>query len=250
MSFNYNSPILNNMGIGYNNPIPPNPIGNIVNVGNSGYLSGNYNGRFLSPSQRRQMEEARIAQERELERQQCDMFKKISRNVNKGLGIEVTEEQLSNRYSPIYEQQRQLDADEQSFYHLYDIDSRCLDFNPYAARMVANCNAYHDHMEQQFPKDMTLTEFYEESYKLKLEEVLNEQKQKQRNLTSLYDRDGYNKIREMHKKISNQYNSALSNESDNIDDMTVTRFNLPERLRQSREERIARFRAQCLNQTR
>ena len=244
MSYNYNSPIINNMGMGYGyNPIPPNPIGNIVNVGNSGYLSGNYNGRFLSPSQRRQMEQARIAEERERERQQSDIFKMISKNVNKGMGNEITDEQLSNRYNPVYEQKQ--DEDEQIFYHLANINERSVNFNPYAARAVMNCNAYHEQMEQQFPKDMTLTEFYEESYKLKLEMVLDEQKREQRNLTKLYDRDGYAKLREMHGKISKQYGSVLTNDSDNIDDMTVTRFNLPEKMRQDREARIARFRAAC-----
>ena len=75
--------------------------------------------------------------------------------------------------------------------------------------------------------------------------VLDEQKREQRNLTKLYDRDGYAKLREMHGKISKQYGSVLTNDSDNIDDMTVTRFKLPEKMRQDREARIARFRAAC-----
>lgn len=225
--YNYSSPIINNMGIGYNNPIPPNPMGNIVSIGNSGYISGNYQGRYMSPFQRRQQQEALIAQQREQERMQSDMFKKLSKGVNRALGNDISDETLNEMYNPQYQQQVQQDPEEQIYHHLMGLDDRCINFNPVAAQMVNNCNMYHEQMEQKFPKDMTLSEFYQESYQLKLEMVLEQQKQQNKNLTKLYDKNAYAELRKMHGQSSKYFNSILSGntnhmQSDNIDDLTVT----------------------------
>lgn len=238
--YNYNSPIINNMGIGYNNPIPPNPMGNIVSVGNSGYISGNYNNRYISPFQRRQQEEAMLAQQREQQRAQVDMFKKLSKGVNNALGNEISEERLNEIYNPQVQQVQQ-DPEEQIYHHLMGMDDRCLNYNPRAAQLVNSCNAYHEQMEQRFPKDMTLQEFYEESYQLKLEMVLEEQKQQNKNLTKLYNRDAYSELMKMHGQSSKYFNSVLSGnanpvQNDNIDDLTVTISNSLRTEQQRRKE--------------
>lgn len=223
--FNYNSPIVNNMGAQYSN-VPPNPMGNIVNIGNSGYLNGNYQGRFYDPFQARRQQEAQLAQQREYERQQTDMFKKLSKGVNNALGQEISDERLNELYNPQYAQPIQQDPDELAYHHLMNMNERTQGFNPRLAQVVNNCNMYYEQMEQKFPKDMSLAEFYEESYQIKMEIMQEKQKEQNKDLTKLYDRNGYAELRKIHAHSSKMYNTIFGNQqptqSNSIDDMTVS----------------------------
>jgi hypothetical protein len=257
--FNTNSPIINNMNQGqpaYGCP-PPNPIGNIVNIGNvgyygntnTGYYSGNYNNRF-NPYIYRQQQEAMIAQQREDTRNQADMFKGISRVVHKAIGDEVSEDYLNKKYDPVYEQQEKMDEDEYAYNTLMNMQMQGREIigNPYAIQQIINSNAYCDEQKRRFPDDISVAEFHGRAYELVLDAYMDKKREEERNLGQLYNKNEYNKLINMHSKSSQYFNSIMkmngnTNLNSTIDDMTVS---IPNHLASEATRRRAAFLASIL----
>lgn len=265
--FNTNSPIINNMQQGMQfgtqpnyGCVPPNPIGNIVNIGNvgyyantnTGYYSGNYNARYINPYIYRQQQEAMIAQQHEAVRNQSDMFKNISRTVHKALGNDVSDEFLNKKYDPVFEQQQRMDEDEYAYNTLMNMQMNGNEIigNPYINQQIINTNAYCDQYKQNFPDSMSVSEFHARGYELILDAINDERRSQEKNLGQLYNRDEYNKLINMHSKSSKYFNSIMrinemnSMNNGTIDDINVT---LPNKLATQAMERKSAFMEAILN---
>lgn len=254
--FNYNSPAINNMQMGGMNRMgsfPSNPIGNVngmVNVGmsgyNGGYYNGNYNG-YVNPFYLRQQQEMQLLQQREIERQQSDMLKSISRKVNNALGIEQNEEHY-NQYNPVYETQQQMSQEEQTYYRLMNIERTGFAGNPLLIRYINNNNAYFDSVKQRIPDDISMYDFCEMSSEIGQEIIDEKLRNQQRNLGKLYNSNGYNELIKMHKNTSNFFNTMISNKNQSLagtlDDMSI---GLSSNLQNQISERKSRFMAAVMN---
>ena len=239
--YNTNSPIINNMqgmtfgGQAYGGP-PPNPMGNIVNIGNvgyygssSGYYNGNYGARYIDPYSYRREQEAMIAQQHEAMRGQSDIFKSISKAVHKSSGNEVSEEYLNKVYDPQFEQQQKMDEDEYSYNQLTSMQLQGREFvgNPYAIQETLYRNAYVEQQKKRFPDDISVSEFHERGYELILDALNDKRYAEEKNLGNLYNKDEYNKLINMHSKSAKYFNSLMQIHEANgmggsIDDITVS----------------------------
>lgn len=270
--FNQQSPIVNNMmmngqnnGIYPNGYIPPNPISNVVPIGNTGYNTmnnnmGNMNGyynnnnvynnmynNYYNPYLAAQQEQMRQAQLMEQQRAQSDMFKSISRKVNKSLGREVDDEYLK-RYDP--EDPRQVKQDEELI-----ITNRLLNlhYNGYygnyeAQRFIEANNRHFEQIKQQYPDDMSMLEFSEKFADIYVEHLQDKEKESRKNLTQLYDRNGYNQLIQMHKNSNNYFSTVFQGGNPNrevtIDDMEVK---LPNHMQNEYQARRQAFLSAILN---
>jgi hypothetical protein len=237
--FNYNSPIVNNMmGYGgmYNGYIPPQPIGNMINIGGQGYNGGYYNGiynNYFNPYLAMQQEELRKAQEREMLRQQSEIMKSISRNVNTALGRDVDDEYLS-QYDPIEYDNEKVQND-MLYDRLVNLDRTATTFNPRLANFVEYNNKMFDAAKERFPDNTGVINFFSQAGELYAEAMMREWKEKQKDLTQLYNSDKYKQLINLHSK-----GGSLGNLNRNIDvnDMEIT---LPNHLQNEYTARKAAF---------
>lgn len=239
--FNANSPIINNMmgapqGMYSPGYIPPNPIGNIVNIGNGynnmgGYYNNNYS--YYNPYLIAQQQQAMMAQQREEERRQSDIMKLISTKVNKAGGYEVTDEFL-NQYNPVYEQPQNEDLEITNRLANIFYNGSCGD-----QRLIAGINArnaLYDSHKQRFSDDMSMFEFFERGGELYREALEQKHLAAQRDVSRLYNSSQYNELIGMHKNSSNYYNSIFRGGNQGkeitIDDLEVK---LPDQLQSNNE---------------
>lgn len=250
--FNSNSPIVNNTMLGGNGGIyptngyiPPNPIGNIMNIGNmgynnmGGYYSNNYN--YYNPylaAKQQEIEEARM---REMQRQQCDVTKLIFSKASAASGIEVTEDQLQ-RFDVQYVQQTNNEQNE--YNRLLNIHMQGNQNNTTITdKYVQSHNNLYEQSRKDISDDMTLFEFFEYADENQLvNKAIQQNNSKQVNdLSKLYDTNGYNKLIKMHSGSSSYFNSMFNkdyNPNTSIDDMTIA---LPNHLANEHNERRKAF---------
>lgn len=238
--FNYNSPTANYVTGGMYNNIPPNPIGNTLNVGGMGYnnpyvqqqnfgmMNGYYNQQYnisMNPYLYQQQLKAQEAAQKEQMRQRSDMMKRFSRTVHKSIGdldkFDNFDEFLNKQYDPVEthygKTQYEIDADH--YNHLSNLVPITPDYN-----YINRCNTIHESYRKRFPSNMGLSDFLDNAGTLILEDMVSNNNKLNRNGKLRYDSDNYKKILDSHKSCSNYFNSALlsnRNSSINIDDMEI-----------------------------
>lgn len=238
--YNTQSPIVNNMMLGGNGGIhqpgciPSNPIGNILPIGSNGYNNGNsggyYNGVYNNYNPYLVAQQMQIQQTRLKEQQRCqsDVYKNISRCVNKALGNEITEEHLQqydiqDNFGPqSYTPEQQEDM---MTVRLLNVNQNGINGNIYNARLIQANNAHFDMVKQQYPDDISTLEFSERFTDIYVDMLKDKNKVLEKNLSTLYDSNRYNQLINMHKSDNNYFagtfrqNTGNSNVS--IDDMEV-----------------------------
>lgn len=219
----------------YNQP-QPNPIGNVIGIGNNGYnnmggyYSNNYN-NFYNPYLAMQQQKIQEAQMREMQKQQSGIYKRISRSVNRALGNDIDEDYLNKRYdyNTSYNNPNQLTEDQMEDIKMNQLID--LYYNPQSycnyenLRFIEMSNRIHDRNKQQFPDDTSLYDFMENSYKL-YGAILDEQlRHSQRNLSKLYNSKQYNELIQLHSNgtgyFNTVFNNGMMNNNSNIDDMEI-----------------------------
>lgn len=245
--YNQNSPIMNNMmyqnnGMGYN--IPPNPINNIVNLGNMGYnqnipnMGGYYNNQYnnyYNPYFTIQQEEIRQAQLREEQKQYSNMMKKISLAVHARDNIENMDDFLSQYDPPQPIMENIEETTTAKLYNLYYSGSYG---NPALAERVHNNNMMYERAKQEFPDTMGFIEFSNNSYKLVDDMLKQKQIEKERNnITKSYNANGFDQLVKMHSNSTNYFNSLFSGvqktKDVNIDNLEIT---LPPNIYEKRKQ--------------
>lgn len=257
--YNYNSPIMNNMF----NPTMPQPqqqpfyqgtIGNMVSMSPGyngamnnmgGYYGGMHQGYYnpyLIEQQRKEAE----ARQRQVEIQNAEILKMVSRNVNKALGM--TDEQIQEhvkKYDPQFVQETRLtdkQIAEMNTAKLMDLDSRPQTMSYQQQMYMSAVIKERQRMNEAFPPEMGLAEFFEkfgeEEYNMKMQEL----KSQQRQLNNLYNSSQYNDLLNMHNSSSNYFNSVFGKGQNNIpttiDDLEVK---LPSSISQEMQMKKMKF---------
>ena len=245
---NYNSPIINGMG---NNNNFNGQMGNMVPFGNVGYnnninynnMGGYYNGMynsFFNPYLAAEQQRIQEAQRKEHERQQAGIMKMLCKHVNNGLGLKEPSEEFLKRYDPV-EERFQQDPEEEITYNLMQLPPPGVSYNTRSLQAIQACNQLYDNSKKKYPDKMGIKEFNEASGLIYAELLDEERKEKQRNLSTLYNSEDYNKILE--KKGSTTYLNTFfgggsTNSNVNLDDMEIK---LPNNLKNEWEERRRKF---------
>lgn len=263
MFINNNSPIVNNMmgnGIYPNGYIPSNPIGNIVGIGTNGYnnigmmnMGGYYNNQYnnyYNPYLAQQQRQIQEAQMREQMRAQTDVLKTISRSVNNALGAEIDMNKHLEQYNPekFYNLQQQglyeYQQDEDQLIHQKLMNVHCNGFegNIVNLKLIEANNILYEQEKQKRPDNISLNDFNRSLGETLNEIQLQEMKNRQRNLSSLYNSNQYNQLVKMNGQANSYFNSMFQGTAMqrdmNIDDMEVK---LPTHLVQSYQERKKAF---------
>lgn len=214
--------------------ISPQPIGNIMNISGYGYNNNNqgimggyynpYNQGYYNPYLIHKQQQALEAQKREQQRQQADIWKKLSRNVNAVTNTIDDIEKHVKKYDP---------TDTQSEDYLEMIKYNKL----MNLRQVNNENSMNlniqkinnqiEETKKKYPDDMSLMDFFDKAGEMILEIRLEDMRNKQRDVSQLYDRDGYQSLIKSHSGNTNYFNSVFGDRQRrevNIDDLEV---NLP-----------------------
>jgi hypothetical protein len=237
-------------GVMYSNITPPNPLSNIIGIGNvgynnvnmGGYYTGAYNG-YYNPYLAAKQQEIQLAQQKELERKNSDMLKRISRNVNKALHSDIEDmDQYLKQYDPVYPGQD--DNSEDSITHkLLNLHYNGSYVDMSAVQLVQYHNQMFDQAKKEFPDDMSMYEFHEKASELYLQARIVRQKDTQKDISKLYNSSEYNQLINMHGKGSANYFDSVfkggaSQQETNIDDMEIK---LPNHLCNQFEERKRMF---------
>lgn len=195
---------------------PPVPIGNIANItGAAGYNGGYYNGmynNYYNPYMAAQQEEQRKAQEKELRRQQSEAMKALSRMAHAVDGEEISEERLNELYDyhPV-----EITKEDKEWMEIQRLAQQPpIDRSIYIQRQMAE--AYSRANKFTRP-DMTLEEFLEAGWDIMADIMTREQQEKERDLSTLYNKDKYSKL--VNKSVG--YNGHIFKGEVSIDDMSV-----------------------------
>lgn len=243
----------NNIGGIYN--IPPSPIGNTSPIGYGGYTNGYYsnsNYNRHNPYFIQQQREIQMAQQRESQRAQSSILKKLHKASATYRGEEVTEEELSmyDPPSPVEDMVRDFTYDEKmEYYKLLEIEQnkklqqdRVLELEGTTVPFVNTRNNAYLMMCQQakeeIPNDVGLVEYLDKYAPLKyIEAMKNDEREKQKDLTSVYNKADYGKLLGIHK-ASPMFGNALNPDA-SIDDQTIR---LPTYISdKAKQERRAKF---------
>ena len=245
-------PMNNNPNGMYNNyNISPNPMGNVMNVGsgynntNNGYYNSNnmYN-NYFNPYLAIQQNQAREAQMKEQQRTESDMMKRISRAVNKASGSEISDDTLGEIYDYKEPEQYKVDPDSveymQSFVaSLYITDNRYL---PQDIQFVNRFNQMYDQAKQMCPDDISMYDYNQKMSEQYVQMLIDNNREKQRDVSKLYNSNDYNKLLNMNSKSSSYFNSIFNggnmNNNVSVDDMEVT---LPNHLANEYQSRRKQF---------
>lgn len=238
--------------------IPSNPIGNIAPLGYGGMYGGYYTGNYnrYDPYYLQQQKELQLAQQREDQRTQSSIFKKLYKTSSNCLGLAITEEDLG-RFDPQFDEdlttgmnQEEMETyyylqrrDEYMNYHQQQISAMqgnsipCMSTQGYAYNQAYN--QMYDKAKKEIPDDVGLAEYLEKYAPKKIMEAYEQdQKKAQADLTKLYNKTDYNELIKSNRSI---FGSTVFNPDASIDDQEIRLPNLiSERTRQER-------RAQFLN---
>lgn len=235
--FNYNSPTVGYVMGGMGN-IPPNPIGNTLNVGgygynynpaNAGYMGGYYGGGYgggyqpmMNPYLYQQQLTYQEAALREQERRQSDLMKTLSRVAHNAIGdmnqYENFDEHLK-QYDPIV-----TDSVAYSEEAHYNKLATLQPMQPNYA-FINHCNAVSAQYKAKCPDNMGLFDYLDRSGELRIERMLEQSTQLSRDGKLQYDTTQYRKLLEDHRSTSSYFNSLITQgmgpNKISIDDMEI-----------------------------
>lgn len=236
--------------------IPSNPIGNIAPLGYGGLYGGYYTGNYnkYNPYYLQQQQEIQLAQQREAQRTESSLFKRLYKASSTCLGLEVTEEALS-QFDPQFEEDITAGLNHEELQKYYSLQQREQYMNYHQQQIIAMqgngvpCvssegaaynNAYHQMFEKakkEIPDDVGLAEYLEKYAPKKLMEAYEaDQKRAQADLTKLYNKSDYN---ELIKTNRSMFGSSVFNPDASIDDQEIRLPNLISE--QTRQERRKQF---------
>lgn len=263
--FNTNSPIVNNMmlsgqgGVYPNGYIPPNPISNMMPIGNNGYnnnvngMGGYYNNNYnnyYNPYLAAQQEQIRQAQLQEQQRAQSDIWKSISRSVNTAIGNDIQDwDSHLKQYDPQDVRQQQMDPEDAITQRLLNVHYNGVEGNLANMRYIQANNSHYEQVKQQYPDDISMLEFSERFSDIYIDVLNDKEKESRKNLTQLYDRNGYNQLIRQQSTNNNYFGSTFQNNPQgnnnvSIDDMEVR---LPNHLQNEYQSRKQAFLDAILN---
>lgn len=229
------------IGQPYNYGMPPNPIGNIMNLGNQGYMGNYYNPNpfqgyynpYLVQQQMRQQE----IMKQEQERKQRELVKNTFRIVYKARGYNLTEEEIEERlkiYDPI---QERVESPYMKAYGEFDRFRQIEEYN----RQISNVPQNYVHRDDGIPDDISMYDFLKISGKLLQDEYYEELRRKNRNVSNLYNKDQYSQLLGLGNRNNNYFSSVFNNGNNNpvnIDDMEIT---LPSQINDEYHQRKRAF---------
>ena len=253
--YNQNSPIMNNMMFNQQQQVPfyQGPIGNMVSMGQGynnmqnmgGYYGGMHPG-YYNPYLVEQQRKAQEAKQRQIEIQNAEVFKMVSRNVNKALGMsdEQIEEHVK-KYDPQFVQEKRMTQEQitdMNTQRLMALDSKEESMSYQQQVYFTNVYKERERMNSLFPPEMGLAEFFEnfgeEEYNMKMQQMRTQQRQ----LGNLYNSSQYNDLLSVHNKSSNYFNSMFGGGQNHIpttiDDLEVK---LPSSIAQEMQAKKMRF---------
>jgi hypothetical protein len=232
--------------------MPPNPIGNIAPIGYGGYNGSYYTGNYASynPYYIQQQKEIQIAQQRESQRIQNSILKKLYRSSAKCLHYEIDEETLSQfdepeditdgltweeklKYDKLLKEEQRLSEHQQ----IISIQQNMVPSMSMAGYMYSN--AYSDMSQkakEEVPDDVGLVEYLENYAPKKYIETMDyNQKQAQYDLTQIYNKEDYNKL--VTSRKTSLFGNSVFNPEATIDDQEIKLPNfISERTRQERRK--------------
>lgn len=251
----YNPQQGSNIGGMYNN-IPPNPIGHICPIGYGGYNNGYYNSNYnrYDPYKIQQQYEIQLAQQRESERHQSSMLKKLQKSSSTYLGLELTEEEL-RKYDIVNEEDITKDfsyEEKQKYYSLLAQE----EYRKYQRNIIINMqgnsrpyinntnaiifNNMYEKAKKEIPDDVGLVEYLEKYAPGKyVEALMADQLAKQRDLRRVYNSADYGKLINIHKSTPPSMFGNVFNPNASIEDQEIRLPNfISEQTRQERRQRF------------
>lgn len=223
--------------------VPPNPIGNIMNLGQQGYMGNYYNPNpfqgYYNPYLVQQQINQQEIMRKEQERKQYDIIKNTFRVVYKARGYNLTEEEIEERlkvYDPIEQ------SIETPYMKAYGEFERFKNIEEYNHQLPPSIPQNYTHRDDGIPDDISMYEFLKISGKLLQDEYYEELRRNNRNVSLLYNRDQYNKLLGVGNDRNNNYFSSVfgngNNNPVNIDDMEIT---LPSQINDEYHQRKRAF---------
>jgi len=223
---NYTSPINPNMGGMYS--IPPNPIGNIANIGNYGYNQGDSfsmfmnspyytnNFTYVNPYALLQQQKAMEAARKEQLRQQSETMKSISRMVHQSLG-DMDGEELE-RYLEIYDYETENKE-------LIELAEQVREYNRLANlkpvtpnyAYINYFNRVSESFKKNYPDNMSLSEYLDKAGELYRQSLIYMYERREKNGKLKYDSDQFNKLVDLHRTSSSYFNGILTGNNNSVD---------------------------------
>jgi len=274
---NVNSPIVQNLG-GMSPGIPPNVTmgSNMIGIGNNGYnqqhLGGYYNNNYyVNPYLQQYQEKLRIAEERENNRKQADVWKTIARKVAAALGNEVDEEKLKELYDPKYVENYSEDAigipikikiiKDGEKEHIFEecgsgkplpiqlqavsANSSLMNLhlnwtgrNPYLESSILKMNQMYEENKKRFPDDISLSQFLQNAGELYVESMIDKSRQQRKDKTQVYSPGDYSQLINMHSNSRSFFPEVFGQQRPDIGDMEIR---LPDHLKTERQARKELF---------
>lgn len=243
---------MNNVPNQYN--INPNPMGNILNIGSQGYNGGYYNNmynNYYNPYLAMKQQQQAEAMFKEQQRQQSDIMKKISRAVNKSSGYDISEESLNSLYDYKEPEQYKVDTESVEYMQSYvtNLHLNGYQYTPQEIAYVNHFNSQYDKSKQQYPDDISMYDFHIKMSENYVDMLLEKEKEKQKDVSKLYNNDDYRKLLNMNSNNNTYFNSIFNGGNNNqnnvsIDDMEIS---LPNHLANEYQSRRKQFLDAILN---
>lgn len=211
--------------------IQPNPIGNVMPISQQGYVGGYYNNmynNYYNPYLAIQAQQAREAQFKEEQRKQSDIMKKISRAVNKAAGSDISDEDLNKIYDYKEPERCKTDTDSVEYMqsYVYNLHVNGLNYLPQDIQYINYFNSMYDKTRQEIPNDISMYEYNNKMSEQYIQMLLDKDKQKQKEISKLYNNNDYRKLLDMNSKSNSYFNSIFNGRTmDNnvtIDDMEIS----------------------------
>lgn len=259
--------------IGYTNvPYGYNPNIGSLNVSggayggiNSGYYSySNMGSNYYNPYLEQKKKERAIEEAKKSQKYQSDIMKRLSKNSHNVLGVynEQEFEKHAKQYDPIWSSMTNEEYMEytelENLARVHELskmqENGGINQNSiiYQNQKIDRINREIDKNKNKFglSDDMSMMEFFDIAGDILLEQKIEETRRGRRDMGSLYNRDSYGKLIDLHSGKHNYFNS-IGNANNlgrlkhhNIDDMEVT---LPSNMSEQYAKRKAEFINQLLN---
>jgi hypothetical protein len=227
MSNQNSNPMSNN--IGGMNYIPPNPIGNIINIGGQGYnntnMGGYYNGLYngyYNPILAQRQKEIEEANAREAAQQQSSIMKRLSKSCHKALKHEIDEEEMEEHLKQYDLVEKEDETNYQKYCHLVNLNSSEFTNVNYSYGYNEASLKVQEDSKKLFPDTTSLAQYLENAGELYASIFAKEAKQKQRDVSKLYNSSLFKNIVGKHTGLSNLFNSSINRFKDpTVDDMEI-----------------------------
>ena len=253
MLYNPNSIVIQNMsqqlsGVQPTGCTPPVPIGNIASItGAAGYNGGYYNGcynNYYNPYLAAKQEEARKAQEKELRQQHSEAMKLLSKAAHAVDNSEISEETLNELYD--YHPIDEMSKEDKLWIEMQQLSQQ----QPREFMGYKNaCNAVYNKVNKYVRPDMTLEEFLQNGFDIKMDILAREQENQDKDLSKLYNKEYYDSLIESgngQEYYRNKYSSNMFKPEVSIDDMSIL-SDLPKKLKTEYAAKRAQFMEKIMN---